>query len=311
MTDFITLVRGDDTDFIDDQYIVVNFDTPLDFTGFQASFTMCDITLTFPDISDKFLNIVLNKEFTSKLKKGKQYGELKLIDTKGRVRTVTSVIPILVIDLVKSSPTYVNNSLTVTTCVNEETINIKFETAGISGTEANRLREECGRYATEAKTSAAQAETSRVKAEEALNTIDTKCEAAAEQATKNAEAFAKQAEASATNASQSETSCKNYANILKEAAEENVKVKVLQIQERLDNGVIYVANSHTDSQVPKIKIVTDMTPAEYKALQDANQLDPMTLYFVYENASTPKYTVEEPTTEPTEETNETTESEGE
>ena len=52
-----------------------------------------------------------------------------------------------------------------------------------------------------------------------------------------------------------------------------------------------------------------MTPAEYDALKKAGQLDSATLYFAYENASTPKYNVEE-STEPTEETNETIESEG-
>lgn len=92
----------------------------------------------------------------------------------------------------------------------------------------------------------------------------------------------------------------------------NALANIQAEMEKLNDGTEYIKNSHTDTQLLKFKVVTDMTPAEYDALKKAGQLDSATLYFAYENASTPKYNVEEPTesTEPTEETNETIESEG-
>lgn len=76
--------------------------------------------------------------------------------------------------------------------------------------------------------------------------------------------------------------------------------------EKVKQGAEYIKNSHTDSQLVKFKVVTDMTPAEYKELKKAGQLNAESMYFVYENDDTPKYTVEATTGE----TGGTTESEG-
>ncbi|RAI13030.1 MAG: hypothetical protein DKM24_01100 [Candidatus Melainabacteria bacterium] len=76
--------------------------------------------------------------------------------------------------------------------------------------------------------------------------------------------------------------------------------------EKVKQGAEYIKNSHTDSQLVKFKVVTDMTPAEYKELKRAGQLSAESMYFVYENDDTPKYTVEATAGE----TGGTTESEG-
>ena len=65
--DYITLVKGDDTNFVDDQYIVITFNSELNFTGFSAKFTLGGVTLDYNDISSKWIDIVLPKEFTSNL----------------------------------------------------------------------------------------------------------------------------------------------------------------------------------------------------------------------------------------------------
>lgn len=135
-TNYITIVKGDDTNFVDDQFIIIKFNTNIDFTGFVAKFTLGDTTLTYNEIKNKEINVVLNNSFTSNLKKGKQMGELKLIDSNSRIRTITSVIPFLVIDSVKTSPTYINNVLEFVTEINTTTIDITIETAGIARSEA-------------------------------------------------------------------------------------------------------------------------------------------------------------------------------
>ncbi len=107
----IPIIKGDDTNFVDDQFIIIKFNTDIDFTGFIAKFTLGETTLTYNEIKNKEINVVLNNAFTSNLKTGKQQGELKLIDSSSRIRTITSVIPFIVMDKVKTSPTYVNNVL--------------------------------------------------------------------------------------------------------------------------------------------------------------------------------------------------------
>ena len=35
--DYVTIIQGDDTNFLDDQFIVVNFDTTIDLSGLDTS----------------------------------------------------------------------------------------------------------------------------------------------------------------------------------------------------------------------------------------------------------------------------------
>ena len=169
--DYITLVKGDDTNFVDDQYIKIKFVTDLDFTGFTGYFTLGGVTLNYTNISSKVINVVLNNSFTSALTVGKQYAELKLKDTQNRYRTITSVIPIKVVDVVTVQPTYVNNVIECHSDVNNTTIEVKIETAGIAQSTAdeyvttmNSILTQTQSKANEASSSAVNANTSEVNA---------------------------------------------------------------------------------------------------------------------------------------------------
>ena len=129
--DYVTIIQGDDTNFLDDQFIVVNFDTTIDLSGFTATFILGNVTLTYGNLSGKSFEIILSNEITSNLVIGKQYGELKLIDPQNRIRTITSIIPFLVKKGVNEDITFVNNSLNVSMHVNETVIDVKVETSGI------------------------------------------------------------------------------------------------------------------------------------------------------------------------------------
>ena len=67
---YITIVKGDDTDFLDNQYLVVKFNTEIELAGFQAIFMLGNVELLYPDLSAKYIEIVLSKEVTSALQKG-------------------------------------------------------------------------------------------------------------------------------------------------------------------------------------------------------------------------------------------------
>ena len=169
--DYITLVKGDDTNFVDDQYIKIKFVTDLDFTGFTGYFTLGGVTLNYTNISSKVINVVLNNSFTSALTVGKQYAELKLKDPQNRYRTITSVIPIKVVDVVTVQPTYVNNVIECHSDVNNTTIEVNIETAGIAQSTAdeyvttmNSILTQTQSKANEASSSAVNARTSEVNA---------------------------------------------------------------------------------------------------------------------------------------------------
>ena len=169
--DYITLVKGDDTNFVDDQYIKIKFVTDLDFTGFTGYFTLGGVTLNYTNISSKVINVVLNNSFTSALTVGKQYAELKLKDPQNRYRTITSVIPIKVVDVVTVQPTYINNVIECHSDVNNTTIEVKIETAGIAQSTAdeyvttmNSILTQTQSKANEASSSAINARTSEVNA---------------------------------------------------------------------------------------------------------------------------------------------------
>lgn len=141
--DYITIIQGDDTNFLGDQFVVVNFNTSIDLSGFTATFTLGDVTLTYGNLSGKTFEIILSSEITSNLKIGKQYGELKLIDNNDRIRTVSSIIPFIVKKGVDETITFVNSSLTVSMNINDTVIDIYVETSGISRSEANRILDAC------------------------------------------------------------------------------------------------------------------------------------------------------------------------
>lgn len=92
MTDnIITLVRGDDSNFLNETLLFINFTTE-DFSldGFKAFLTIensHNYTKKY-DIVDGSIEIILNKSISSTLEVGIHRCSVKLIDTLGRIRTV-------------------------------------------------------------------------------------------------------------------------------------------------------------------------------------------------------------------------------
>ena len=134
---YITIVKGDDTDFLDNQYLVVKFNTDINMAGFKAVFSLDNIELTYPDLSAKYIEIILSNEVTSKLKSGKMYGSLKLIDTEDRIRTVTTVIPFNVITKVMNNSVQVSDqSIQMDVSINKNEFNVDMSIVGLSKTVA-------------------------------------------------------------------------------------------------------------------------------------------------------------------------------
>ena len=133
---YITIVKGDDTDFLDNQYLVVNFNTDINLAGFQAIFEIDNIELVYPDLSAKYIEIILSNEVTSKLKQGKMYGTLKIIDTESRIRTVTTVIPFNVVTKVANTSQISEQSIQLDVKVYQNEFNVDMSIVGLSKTVA-------------------------------------------------------------------------------------------------------------------------------------------------------------------------------
>lgn len=97
---FITIVRGDDTNFNGASFLTINLVTEiLDLSSMKALFTLGNITKTFDDISSGSITINLTSQETSNLPTY-IYGTLKLIDSTNKIATIESVIPFSVISQV-------------------------------------------------------------------------------------------------------------------------------------------------------------------------------------------------------------------
>ena len=188
---YITIVKGDDTDFLDNQYIVVNFNTELELNGFQAVFNIDNIELTYPDLSAKYIEIVLAKEVTATLKKGKTYGTLKIIDPENRIRTVTSVIPFNVVTKVLNSSQISKQSIQLNVGVNKNEFNVDMSIVGLSKRVAENYLTQMKQY--DAKLTEKIQTVKNLEA--SLKILDASCQASAN----NAETSANSASQSAQN----------------------------------------------------------------------------------------------------------------
>lgn len=129
---YITIVKGDDTDFLDNQYLVVKFNTEIELAGFQAIFKLGNIELLYPDLSAKYIEIVLSKDVTSILPKGKMYGSLQLVDTQNRVRTITTVLPFNIITKVLNASQISQQSIQLDVKVEKNEISVGLNILGLS-----------------------------------------------------------------------------------------------------------------------------------------------------------------------------------
>ena len=105
----ITIIKGDDTNWNDQQTFVININTILDLSdGFSAEFTLGDIKKEFDFIQDNKIYPILSNKETSTLPLGYINGVLKIYDSQRRIRTIKSNIPFNVRGGVYSSNADIN-----------------------------------------------------------------------------------------------------------------------------------------------------------------------------------------------------------
>ncbi len=93
----ISIIKGDDTNWNDQQTFVINIKTTLDLSeGFTAEFTLGNIVKEFDTIIDNKIYPILSNKETSTLPLGYLNGILKIFDSQKRIRTIKSNIPFVV-----------------------------------------------------------------------------------------------------------------------------------------------------------------------------------------------------------------------
>ena len=93
----ISIIKGDDTNWNDQQTFVINIKTTLDLSeGFTAEFTLGNIVKEFDTIVDNKIYPILSNKETSTLPLGYLNGVLKIFDSQKRIRTIKSNIPFII-----------------------------------------------------------------------------------------------------------------------------------------------------------------------------------------------------------------------
>lgn len=101
---YIVLFRGDDTDFVGNQEIIVKITTERDISGCKAYFKYMGNIQTFDEIpQDKELHLVFSREQTKEMPLGTWDAELYLIDENGKRMTVNNRIHMLVTNSVREA----------------------------------------------------------------------------------------------------------------------------------------------------------------------------------------------------------------
>ena len=101
---YIVLFRGDDTDFVGNQEIVVKITTERNISGCKAYFKYMGNIQTFDAIpEDKELHLVFSREQTKEMPLGTWDAELYLIDENGKRMTVNNRIHMLVTNSVREA----------------------------------------------------------------------------------------------------------------------------------------------------------------------------------------------------------------
>ena len=85
--EIIVLRQGDDSDF-NGNTILVNINTDVDLSNWNARFTLQDYVQSFVDLSEKVIKLIFPKEETVKMQTGTFNGWLKLIDDESKEATV-------------------------------------------------------------------------------------------------------------------------------------------------------------------------------------------------------------------------------
>lgn len=101
---YIVLFRGDDTDFVGNQEIIVKITTERNISGCKAYFKYMGNIQTFDEIPEnKELHLVFSREQTKEMPLGTWDAELYLIDENGKRMTVNNRIHMLVTNSVREA----------------------------------------------------------------------------------------------------------------------------------------------------------------------------------------------------------------
>jgi len=104
-TDGIVITRGDDSNAFNNN-ITITLNTELDLTGYTAIFQIGkDQQWRFDNITDKVLNIIIDKTRSMSFKEGTYYAALKIFEPSGLCKTMFRDIPVYVRQMVVNNPT--------------------------------------------------------------------------------------------------------------------------------------------------------------------------------------------------------------
>lgn len=91
------IYKGDDTDFMEDQYLVIQLSTDIDLEGATATFSFLGFSQEiYPIPSDKTLKITIPHSVTAKFPVGFADATVTITKSNNKIRTATNSIPIKV-----------------------------------------------------------------------------------------------------------------------------------------------------------------------------------------------------------------------
>ena len=119
---YFVIYKGDDTDFIEGQSLVVEISTDIDLDGSTATFSFLGFSQTFDPIpSDKKLNIIIPHSETAKFPVGMVDATVTITNSSSKIRTVSNTIPIKVTQSVDEAYSPDNPNAISVTLSNGET----------------------------------------------------------------------------------------------------------------------------------------------------------------------------------------------
>ena len=104
-SDGIVITRGDDSNAFNNT-ITISMTTELDLTGYKAVFQIGKEQWIFDDITEKIINIVVDKDTSMKFHEGTYYAALKIFEPDGLCKTVFRDIPVYVREIAVNNPTF-------------------------------------------------------------------------------------------------------------------------------------------------------------------------------------------------------------
>lgn len=130
----LTIFKGFNTRFAGRPLVTMNFQSEgLDLTGFKAYFKLCGVTKEYDDITSP-VEVDFTAEETGAFPVGLNYAEIIVEDFNGNKHPFSTAIPCNVVEWTEGDIELSGFDATITTEIQENTIIIKFENGGGSGT---------------------------------------------------------------------------------------------------------------------------------------------------------------------------------